>query len=93
MLVTHKLGTSSLTDSRTNLFEQGGNKAANTAEDENGNKGGGGAGWDVLNDGFTGLSGRKKLKDWDREEEEDLEEQMETIQDESEEELEEEEEI
>lgn len=30
--------------------------------------GGRGAGWSVLNDGFTGLSGGKKLKDWDREE-------------------------
>ena len=40
----------------------------------------GGGGWDVLSEGFTGLSGRKKLKDWDKEEEDELEKEMETIQ-------------
>ena len=67
-------------------------KADGRSHDE-GKGSGGGAGWDVLNDGFTGLSGRKKLKDWDREEEANLEEQMETIQDEDEDESESEEEF
>ena len=65
---------------------QGGSKGSRGKE---AGQAAGGAGWDVLRDGFTGLSGRTKLKDWDKEEEDELELEMETIQESEEEEEEE----
>ena len=62
---------------------QGGSKGSRGKE---AGQAAGGAGWDVLRDGFTGLSGRTKLKDWDKEEEDELELEMETIQESEEEE-------
>lgn len=68
------------------VVSQGGSKGSRGKE---AGQAAGGAGWDVLRDGFTGLSGRTKLKDWDKEEEEELELEMETIQESEEEEEEE----
>ena len=64
---------------KSNLMDQLEGAAKNVARIEGGKSIGvskeadqstGGAGWDVLRDGFVGLSGRTKLKDWDKEEEE-----------------------
>lgn len=87
-------GTDALISSHlVSLIDRSQGEARNGGEREGG-QGRGGAGWDVLSDGFTGLSGRTKLKDWDKEEEEELEMEMETIQEsESEDESEDEEEI
>ncbi|WZN65925.1 RRP15-like protein [Chloropicon roscoffensis] len=85
-------------EAKENLMDQLEGAARNVSKIEGGSKGSrgkeagqaaGGAGWDVLRDGFTGLSGRTKLKDWDKEEEDELELEMETIQESEEEEEEE----
>jgi len=88
---------------KTKLFEQldgaaknmsrsqDGRKASSSASAGNQSGGSQKTGWNVLGEGFSGLSGGKKLKDWDKEveEEDNLGDEMEEIEEDEEEEEEE----